>query len=163
LTIESRKAVSWTPIGYVVSPRTEPIDDGWDQVAAQIVFDPAVLGDDALLGIEAFSHIEVFYSFHKVDETAIQTGARHPRERQDWPKVGILAQRGKGRPNRLGATICRLVSVEALRINVLGLDAIDGSPVIDVKPVMSGFLPRGTFIEPVWAREIMSPYWDDRD
>ena len=89
----------------------------------------------------------------------IQTGARHPRGRTDWPKVGILAQRGKGRPNRIGVTACRLISVDGLRLKVMGLDAIDGTPVLDIKPVMKGFLPRGAVKEPEWAAELMKGYW----
>ena len=79
--------------------------------------------------------------------------------RTDWPRVGVFAQRGKGRPNRLGATICRIVSVEGTRLKVQGLDAVDGAPVLDIKPVMSGFLPRGDVKEPAWAKELMQRYW----
>ena len=64
-------------------------------------------------------------------------GARHPRGNEAWPLTGILAQRAKDRPNRIGATICRLLSVDGLRIEVAGLDAIDHTPVLGVKPVMS--------------------------
>ena len=60
---------------------------------------------------------------------------------------------------RIGATICRIVSVQGTTLEVLGLDAIDGTPVIDLKPVMSGFLPRGSVTEPAWAQEIMKDYW----
>jgi tRNA (Thr-GGU) A37 N-methylase len=94
-----------------------------------------------------------------VGEDDVVTGVRHPRGRADWPRVGILAQRGKNRPNRIGATICRIVGVEGRVLRVSGLDAIDGTPVIDIKPVMSGFLPRGEVREPDWALEIMKDYW----
>ena len=59
----------------------------------------------------------------------------------------------------MGATICELVAVRGDFLMVTGLDAIDGTPVIDIKPVMSGFLPRTTVAEPDWAREIMAGYW----
>ncbi len=78
----------------------------------------------------ASPHIEVIYHFNRVPDAEIQTGARHPRGRTDWPKVGIFAQRGKGRPNRLGLTTCMLLSVEGLVLHVRGLDAIDGTPVL---------------------------------
>jgi len=92
------------------------------------------------------------------DET-VETKARHPRGRTDWPKAGIFAQRGKNRPNRLGVTVCRLLSVEWPRLRVRGLDAIDGTPVLDIKPFLTGFAPRCEIVEPAWAREIMAEYW----
>lgn len=147
------------PIGHVHSRRTTPIDDQWDQIEAQLVLDASHFSVDATEGLSAFSHIEVIYHFDQVPEAEIQTGARHPRGRKDWPKVGIFAQRGKGRPNRLGVTVCKLLSVTGLTLTVQGLDAIDGTPVLDIKPVMTGFLPRGGIREPAWAVEIMKDYW----
>jgi tRNA (adenine37-N6)-methyltransferase len=85
--------------------------------------------------------------------------ARRPRGRADWPEVGIFAQRGKNRPNRIGVTVCRLLSVRDLTIEVEGLDAIDGTPVLDIKPYVSGFAPKGAVREPAWARELMETYW----
>jgi len=89
----------------------------------------------------------------------IETGARHPRGNTAWPKVGIFAQRGKDRPNRIGVTVCRILSVDGLSLRVRGLDAIDGTPVLDIKPVMRGFLSRGEIREPDWARDLMADYW----
>ena len=97
--------------------------------------------------------------FDRVSDDKIVSGARHPRGRADWPKIGIFAQRGKNRPNRIGLTTCRIVSVLGRRLEVEGLDAIDGTPVLDIKPYMAGFAPRGEVREPAWAREIMADYW----
>lgn len=146
-------------IGRVQCARAEPIDDDWDAFPATIELDAERFGPEALQGLDAFSHVEIIYVFDQVDAAEINTTARHPRGRTDWPKIGIFAQRGKGRPNRIGATICNVVSVDGLSLRVVGLDAIDGTPVIDIKPVMSGFQPRGVFREPAWAQEIMSGYW----
>ena len=74
-------------------------------------------------------------------------------------RAGIFAQRGKNRPNRLGVCVCRVVGVDGLAVEVEGLDAIDGTPVLDIKPVLKGFLPRGEVREPAWATEIMKDYW----
>ena len=148
-----------SPIGRVSCGRTEAIDDAWDSYPSSIQLDETRFGADALAGLDGFSHVEVIYLFDKVAEDDVVQGARHPRGRTDWPKVGIFAQRGKNRPNRIGATICRVVSVEGARLSVSGLDAIDGTPVLDIKPVMSGFLPRGDIREPAWAQEIMRAYW----
>ena len=70
-----------------------------------------------------------------------------------------FAQRGKNRPNRLGLCTCRIVRVEGLALEVEGLDAIDGTPVLDIKPAMRGFLLREAVREPQWAAEIMAGYW----
>lgn len=153
------KTIALMPIGRVASDRTEPIDDAWDGVAATITLDPLIFGSDATEALDSFSHIEVVFHFDQVPDGEIETGARHPRGRKDWPKVGILAQRGKGRPNRIAVTVCKLLSVDGLKLRVQGLDAIDGTPVVDIKPVMKGFLPRGEVREPGWAAELMKGYW----
>jgi tRNA (Thr-GGU) A37 N-methylase len=102
----------------------------------------------------------VVFHFHAAPEDKTHYGARHPRGRNDWPLVGIFAQRGKDRPNHLGVTVCRLLGVEGLSIRVQGLDAIDGTPVVDIKPVMKEFLPRGQIVQPQWASELMAGYWE---
>jgi tRNA (Thr-GGU) A37 N-methylase len=150
------------PIGWVRGGRVEPIDDDWGAVEAQIALDPARFGADATAGLADFSHLEVIFHFHAAPEAEIEVGARHPRGREDWPLVGIFAQRGKGRPNRIGVTVCEIVSVEGLIVRVRGLDAIDGTPVLDLKPVMREFLPRGEIRQPGWAGELMTRYWKAR-
>jgi tRNA (Thr-GGU) A37 N-methylase len=147
------------PIGYVRGGRTAPIDDDWGRSQARIELDSGRFGPDALSGLADFSHIEVVFLFHGVDEARVETGARRPRGRADWPLVGIFAQRGRARPNRLGVSVCRVMGVNGLAIAVEGLDAIDGTPVLDIKPVLKGFQPRGLLREPDWAREIMQGYW----
>ncbi|MBV9485203.1 MAG: SAM-dependent methyltransferase [Frankiaceae bacterium] len=148
-----------TPIGWVHSSRSDPIDDDWDAVAASIVLDEARFGKESIQGLEAFSHIEVVYLFDRVDPARLELGARHPRGNPEWPAVGIFAQRAKLRPNRLGVTACRLREVDGLTLHVDGLDAIDGTPVLDVKPVMAEFLPRGEVVQPAWSHELMATYW----
>jgi tRNA-Thr(GGU) m(6)t(6)A37 methyltransferase TsaA len=146
-------------IGHVRGGRGEPTDDRWGASRATIELDCVRFSADALAGLEDFSHAEVIFIFDRVDAAEIETGARRPRGRADWPKVGIFAQRGKGRPNRLGSSVVRIISVEGASIRVEGLDAIDGTPVLDIKPVMRGFLPRGEVREPAWSGEIMKDYW----
>jgi tRNA-Thr(GGU) m(6)t(6)A37 methyltransferase TsaA len=147
------------PIGFVRGGRAEAEDDSWDAVEAVIALDEARFGADAMAGLSDFSHIEVVFHFDRVAQSEIVSTARHPRGRSDWPKAGIFAQRGKARPNRLGVSICRLLSVDGLNLAVRGLDAIAGTPVLDIKPVMQGFLPRGEIRQPAWASEIMQDYW----
>jgi len=148
-----------SPIGQVDGGPAEAIDDDWGASRAVIRLDPARFTAEALLGLDAFSHAEVIFLFDQVQESDITTSARHPRGNRDWPRVGIFAQRGKNRPNRLGITVCRIIAVDGLALTVEGLDAIDGTPVLDIKPVMAGFLPRGDVREPDWARAIMADYW----
>ncbi len=82
------------------------------------------------------------------------------RNNPEWPAVGIFAQRGKNRPNRIGSTICRIIRREGRTLVVSELDAIDGTPVLDIKPVMQEFLPRHEVRQPHWSRELMRLYWN---
>jgi len=147
------------PVGWVRSARVDPKDDHWDEVEACVELDATRFDADALAGLDTFSHVEVVFMFHRVSLDRICQGSRHPRNSPDWPRVGIFAQRGKSRPNRVGLTTCRVERVEGLRLYVRGLDAIDGTPVLDLKPWMSGFAPRGARREPPWATELMARYW----
>ena len=147
------------PIGRVRGGRDQAVDDDWGRSRARIELDPARFGPEALAGLADFSHLEVIFVFDRVGEAEIEYGARHPRGRADWPLVGIFAQRGKNRPNRLGLCTCRIVGVDGLAVEVEGLDAIDGTPVVDLKPAMREFLPREALREPAWAAELMKDYW----
>ena len=114
---------------------------------------------EALDGLEAFSHAEVFFVFDRVADSAVVRGARHPRDNPAWPRVGIFAQRAKARPNRIGSTMVEIVGREGRVLEVAGLDAVDGTPVLDIKPVMKEFLPRGDLRQPAWAAEVMRDHW----
>jgi tRNA (adenine37-N6)-methyltransferase len=146
------------PIGFVKSSRTEPIDDNWDSVSSYIEL-TSEFTKESLQGLEDFSHVEIIYFFHKVDIGKIILSAEHPRENLSWPSVGIFAQRKKARPNRLGATISKIVRVEGNRLYLSSFDGIDGTPVVDIKPVMSEYLPREKVIQPDWSKEMMRDYW----
>jgi tRNA-Thr(GGU) m(6)t(6)A37 methyltransferase TsaA len=146
------------PIGYVRASRSVAEDDFWGATRAAIVLDPA-FGEESLCGIEAFSHAEIVFYFDQVNPEKIVTAARHPRNNPDWPRVGIFAQRGKNRPNRIGTTIVRILRLEGRTLHVAELDAIDGTPVLDIKPVMREFLPREEIRQPEWSRELMRDYW----
>ncbi len=146
------------PIGTVHAIRRVAEDDFWGGQEAFITLTDKFTAD-ALEGLSDFSHVEVLYWFHRVEPAKIVTGARHPRNNQDWPSVGIFAQRGKNRPNRIGSTICRVIRVEATQLFVSELDAIDGTPVLDIKPVMAEFLPREPVHQPDWSHKLMRDYW----
>ncbi|TDC13572.1 S-adenosylmethionine-dependent methyltransferase [Streptomyces sp. 8K308] len=147
------------PVGTVVGGRAEPYDDDWAVERAVVRLDGDAFGTDALVGLAEFSHVEVVFVFHLVAPEDVRTGARRPRDNPDWPPVGIFAQRGKVRPNRLGVSRCRLLSVEGLDVHVLGLDAVDGTPVLDIKPYMAEFGPLGEIRQPEWATQLMRDYY----
>src|SRR5688572_9097274 len=145
-------------VGFVSAPRPHAEDDFWGGEEASITLTGAFTAE-ALAGLTDFSHVEVLFLFHEVEAAKIAAGARHPRNNKAWPAVGIFAQRGKNRPNRIGSTICRLVRVDGTTLYVKELDAIDGTPVLDIKPVMAEFLPRESVRQPAWSTELMRQYW----
>jgi tRNA-Thr(GGU) m(6)t(6)A37 methyltransferase TsaA len=146
------------PIAFVRAARPQPDDDFWGGSTSSIALADEVPAE-ALLGLDAFSHVEVIYVFDRVTPDQIVRDARHPRGNAAWPRVGIFAQRGKNRPNRLGVSIARIVGVAGRVLTVAELDAIDGTPIVDLKPVMREFLPRGELRQPAWASELMADYW----
>lgn len=147
------------PVGVVASDRTDPADtDNWGSVVSTIEID-ARFPADCLQGLGDFSHVEVLYVFDRAQERA-DYRARPSRGRSDLPAVGVFADRGPRRPNRIGATICRVLAVEGRRLTVRGLDAVNGTPVVDVKPVMTQFLPTEVR-QPAWVDALMAEYFAD--
>ena len=145
-------------IGTVSSPRTDAVDDDWGEIDATIeLVEP--YGADSVVGLDQFTHIEVVFLFDRVDPATVTTGARRPRGNPAWPEVGIFAQRAKNRPNRLGLVTCNLLRVDSTTLFVNGLDAIDGTPVLDIKPHMAEFAPRGRVSQPAWSHDLMRDYW----
>lgn len=145
-------------VGFVEAVRSHAEDDFWGEEEACITLTEQFTAT-ALQGLADFSHVEVLFLLHEVNPAKIVTGARHPRNNSAWPAVGIFAQRGKNRPNRIGSTICRVIRVEDTRLFVAELDAIHGTPVLDIKPVMVELLPRQEVRQPAWSRELMRQYW----
>jgi tRNA (Thr-GGU) A37 N-methylase len=128
------------PVGVVRNSVREPVDDIWGGLHSRIELDPAQFSAEALTGIDSFSHVEVLFFLDRIRDENIIRGARRPRNREDWPLMGVFAQRAKNRSKRVAVTI-------------------DGTPVIDIKPYLTGFGPKGEVREPAWAVELMSRYW----
>lgn len=147
---------SFNAVGYVHSTRRQATDDFWDQESAYIKLSDAYT-PESLQGLDTFSHVAVIFHMHQVDR--ITTGLRRPRNRADWPEIGIFAQRGKNRPNAIGLTVCRVIEIEGRCLHIQGLDAIDGTPVLDIKPWVGEMGPRGEVQEPEWMTELMENYW----
>ncbi|MCM3496308.1 MULTISPECIES: tRNA (N6-threonylcarbamoyladenosine(37)-N6)-methyltransferase TrmO [Paenibacillus] len=146
------------PIAYVRNSRTEIKDDQWGSIVTEIELVDD-LNASSLEGISDFSHLEIIFYFDKVADDKIQYEARHPRNNKEFPMVGIFAQRGKNRPNKLGLTTVELLGHHHKKLIVKHLDAIDGTPIIDIKPVMKEFLPNREVKQPEWSKKLMEDYW----
>jgi tRNA-Thr(GGU) m(6)t(6)A37 methyltransferase TsaA len=153
---------AFRPVAWVRSTRAAVVDDGWDAERASIELDESV-PDEALTGLEAFSHLLVVFVFDRASDVPPAPYARHPRANGAWPRVGIFAQRAKDRPNRLGVTTCRILEVGPRRVDVEGLDAVDGTPVVDLKPHVAQLAARGTVHQPAWMDELMVGYFEVPD
>ena len=151
--------ISIQPIAKVNNNRKAIEDDNWGSVISTIEL-AENMSESSLEGINEFSHLEIIFYFDKVSDDNIQFEARHPRNNKEYPKVGIFAQRGKNRPNKLGVTIVELLESNNKKLIVKGLDAIDGTPIIDIKPVMKEFLPKSEVKQPNWSMSLMDRYWN---
>ncbi|MFT3952623.1 MAG: tRNA (N6-threonylcarbamoyladenosine(37)-N6)-methyltransferase TrmO [Oscillospiraceae bacterium] len=145
------------PVGFVRSGVTEKRDSGWGGVDAEIVLEAAFTG--GLKGLEAFSHAIVVYYLHEAAFCAERHLVRRPRGRADMPLLGVFAQRVKDRPNPVGITAVEITGVSADRLAVRGLDAIDGTPVLDIKPYFPAYDCRGNAVVPDWVHRLMEDYF----
>ena len=152
--------IDMTPVGTVHNGRTDPQDtDHWGGEESTIVVD-ARFGDAGLTGEADFSHVEVLFFFDRLAEREDYSKPLRPRGRADLPEVGVFAERGPRRPNRIGSTVAEVVAVNGRELRVRGLDAIDGTPVLDIKPVMRQFTPRDVR-QPDWVDLLMSEYFSE--
>ena len=124
------------PIGEVKNNIQEPPREGWHEVVSELVLDDKL--EEATEGLEEFSHIMVVFWMHKVPQEGGIPTKVHPRGRQDLPLVGLLATRAPRRPNPIGVSVVRLLERYGRILKVKGLDAIDGTPLIDIKPYLPG-------------------------
>ena len=148
-------------IGYVTNERKEIKDDYWGQVESQIVLDGSIFKEEATAELESFSHLEIIFYLDKISDSKIELGARHPRNNPNFPKVGIFGQRTKNRFNKIGLSRCKLIKVDGLTLTVQALDAISGTPILDIKPLLKDFLPKEPILEPKWTQEVMKNYYKD--
>ncbi|MEU8137018.1 TrmO family methyltransferase domain-containing protein [Streptodolium elevatio] len=153
-----RETFEITAIAHVVGGRIEPTDDYWGGTRAIIRIDDS-FPVDSVAGLAEFSHLEVVFRFHLTDPADLHPGARRPRDNPDWPPSGIFAHRNMRRQNWLGVSRCRLLAVDGLDLHVEDLDAVDGTPVIDVKPWFQEMGPRGDVHQPAWPTEMLRDYY----
>ena len=89
---------------------------------------------DGLLGLEGFSHINVLFWFHENDTSEKRAVLQvHPRRDEQNPITGVFGTHSPVRPNLIGLTRCKILSIEGNRILIEEIDALDGTPVIDIK------------------------------
>ena len=124
-------------IGLVRSEIKRPVRDGWEKVVSEVVVDESLT--EALEGVEEFSHIIVLYWLHQVDTSSPVPIKVHPRGQPELPLVGLFATRSPHRPNPLGKATVRLLERRGNVLKVEGLYAIDGTPVVDIKPYLPGY------------------------
>ena len=149
--------MDFSPIGTVRSPVTEQVDEGWGTVVAEIHLAPDLA--PGLMGLETFSHALVVFQMHLSTFDPATDLRRHPRGRPDWPLVGIFAQRAKHRPNPIGVSAVRVLGIAGGVLRVQGLDAVDGTPVLDIKPYFPAFDRVETPRVPDWVAEVMRGYF----
>ncbi len=144
-------------IGVVRNPVTEGRDEGWASVVSELHLEEDVAA--GLAGIEGFSHAIVVFWMHRSSFDRATDLVRRPRGRQDMPEVGIFAQRAKHRPNPIGLTAVRVLGRRGPIVEVQGLDAMDGTPVLDLKPYVPAFDTAPGATVPDWMTRLMEGYF----
>jgi tRNA (adenine37-N6)-methyltransferase len=145
------------PIGTVRSPVRDAVDADWGPVVSRIQLLPELAA--GLRGLKGFSHAVVVFRMHEATFDAQKHLVRRPREREDMPELGIFSQRARHRPNAIGVSVVAIEGVESDTLVVRGLDAIDGTPVLDIKPHVRAFdAPPGS-AEPEWIGRLMAGYF----
>ena len=147
------------PIAQVVGGRSEPTDDYWGGTKAIIRITDPRLSEEDLKGLEDFSHLEVVFHFHLTDPDDLHFGARSARNNPDWPPTGYFAHRNMRKINRLAVSRCRLHAVDGMDLHVEDLDAVDGTPVLEIKPWFPEFGPRGPVRTAAWSTEMLVDYF----
>jgi tRNA-Thr(GGU) m(6)t(6)A37 methyltransferase TsaA len=155
--LECPSVLSLCPIGRVHSPVKTAVDTGWGTVEAKIEVLPELR--PGLRGLDDFSHVLVVVWLHGAAFDRARDLVRRPRGLRELPELGIFAQRAKDRPNPIGITCCPLLAVEEGGVWVRGLDAIDGTPVLDLKPYVPAFDSPPAPRTPAWVDSLMRDYF----
>ncbi len=150
-------SISLKVIGRVRNSRKDVQDDfGWGSVESVIELSEEFV--EGVVGLAEFSHVLVVFFMHRDTGEPVRI-QRRPRGRGDMPMLGVFAQRGSNRPNPIGVTAASLVRVEPGGVVVRGLDAVDGTPVLDLKPYVPAFDLRGDARVPEWVTRLMEGYF----
>ena len=144
------------PIGTVKNYVTDRKDTAWGENVSDVILDRTYIG--GLKGLEDFSHAIIVFLLDQAHFDPEKHLQRRPQNRDDMPVTGIFAQRGKDRPNRIGITAVEILSVTEDCLAVRGLDAIDGTPVLDIKPYYPAY-DRKEAAVPEWVNRLMEHYF----
>lgn len=145
------------PIAHVENGRDELDDDNWGNVISRIHLRED-LSQELFQGLEEFSHVEVIYVFHRLAKRTELPPLRHPRNNKTYPEMGLLAQRSTKHPNPLGLCSAEILALEGRVLKVKGLDAVNGTPILDIKPVFKEFTAR-KIKQPTWVSDLLKDYW----
>ena len=148
--------IAMTPVGKVVNEIVNRKDTSWGDDTSSIILDKQFVS--GLKGLEDFSHAIILFYLDKAQYIKEKHLQRRPQNRDDMPLVGIFSQRGKDRPNRIGMTSVEIVSVSDDTLIVKGLDAVDGTPVLDIKPYYPAY-DRKEATVPEWVDRLMEHYF----
>jgi tRNA-Thr(GGU) m(6)t(6)A37 methyltransferase TsaA len=152
-----QQSINLAPIGRVLNDIEYPGDVKWETITSEIVISPQLV--EALDGIDGFSHVLIIFYLHKVGEERRSRLKVHPQGKKELPLVGVFATRSPVRPNPIGITAVKLLGRQENVLKVLGLDAYDGTPVLDVKP----YLRRGDRIEEATMPDWLLRLWELQD
>ncbi len=147
--------ISLEPVGHVANSIKEPLDSDWGEVETRIVLREELA--PAPTGLADFSHIVVVFWMHQTKKP--DALRRRPQGRPDIPELGLFAQRSKHRPNPIGVTVVPLISVEEGVLNVRGLDAVNGTPVLDIKPHFPDYDSPPEARVPEWVGHLIKGYF----
>jgi tRNA-Thr(GGU) m(6)t(6)A37 methyltransferase TsaA len=147
------QTITMNPVGIVHTEAQDLVDTDWNKVISEIHIDKAFAA--GLEGLEDWSHIVVIFSMHETHFNAEEHLVSHPRGRADMPRVGTFAQRSRFTPNTIGITAVQLLAVNDAVIRVKGLDAIDRTPILDIKPYAPFYDGVREPLVPAWFIRLM--------
>lgn len=157
MTSQTKFQTTLEAIGVVRSPAIEPVDQDWGRVTAEIHLNDELA--PGLRGLEQFSHAIIVFLMHRATFEPATDLVRRPQGRPEMPQIGIFAQRAKHRPNPIGVTAVQILDVADNVLKVKGLDAIDGTPILDIKPYFPLFDRLNRPATPPWVDELMQSYF----
>ena len=157
MTFEYMDKIEFKPIGVVSNRVLEPVDEKWGSITSRLNISPEFA--NGIVGLGQFSHAVVITCLNKAEFNLKKHLVRRPRSLESMPDVGIFSQRSKDRPNRIGVTSVKIVAVGDGYLDVNGLDAINGTPILDIKPYYPHYDCVQDAVVPDWVDRLMHDYF----
>jgi len=149
--------IEFDSIGLVANNIEIKKDNNWGSDVSKIILDEQY--EHGLTGLSDFSHLIVIYYLDKADFNMEKHLVRRPQGREDMPMVGIFSQRAKDRPNPIGITSVEIINIDKNIITVKGLDAVNNTPILDIKPYYPMYDCKNNAIIPEWVVRLMEHYF----